>query len=145
MRSRRQSRGKCDSGSVVLELVVVTALLLPAVLWGALAAAQVASGRAAIEQAANMAAQSFATARSEAAGRLAAQDAARQVLDDHGWAAARPLVVLSCTGPCLMPGTAVMAQVRWRLHLSAIPLGDVTVPLQSQQRVAVDDFRADPA
>ncbi len=136
---------RSDRGSIALELVAIVTVLLPPVLWGALAAAQAASAATATSAAVAAAARAFATAPSVEVGQARARTVASHVFADHGWGDDVPPVLISCGGaPCLEPGSVVIASARWRAPLRAIPVAQVSVPVAATERVPVDDFRADP-
>lgn len=87
-----------DEGSAVIELAWVAILLLVPLLWIVLSVFEVQSGAYGVSSAARAAGRAYALAPDDAAGEVAAQEAARQALVDQGLPADAPLRVrVSCT------------------------------------------------
>jgi hypothetical protein len=137
-----QPRVSGDRGSAVIEFVVVGCALIPLVALGTASAVAVHTAATATSSAAREAARAFAGSSTVAAGASRASVAARIAFADRGLDLPTGALTMACDGPCLAPGSAVVATVDWTMPLPFLP-GSVT--LVSEQRMPVDEFRSDPA
>jgi hypothetical protein len=130
-----------DRGSAVIEFVVVGCALIPLVALGTASAVAVHAAATATSAAAREAARAFAGSSTVAAGESRASAAARLAFADRGLDLPAGTLRMACDGPCLAPGSAVVATIDWTMPLPFLP-GSVT--LVSEQRMPVDEFRGDP-
>ena len=120
----RRPSGKGERGSALVELTWLGILLLVPVLWIVLSVFEVQRGAFATSGAARAAGRAYVLAPDDAAGRRAAEDAARQALGDQG-AERQPLSVTVRCAPvptdCHLPGSVVTVVIRSRVDLPLLP------------------------
>ena len=133
-----------DSGSIVLEFVVIAMGVLVPLLYIAVAVMHATGAAMATTQAARSAARAFSDATTPAQAVQLADAAARLAFSDHGLALPPGAVHLSCDGACLSPGSRVSVDISWRVPLPLMGSA-VTIPLHSRQDLQIDDLRGDVA
>lgn len=144
----RQSPGRGDRGSAVVEFVVVgVGVLVPLVyllqVVGVLHSGVLASGAAARE-----AGRAFSTASTVAEARARAESAARLAFADQGLTLPAGSLRVQCLdGACLSPGSSVVVAIDWTARLPWLPdtwAREAGVPVSARQQVPVDDYRSSP-
>ena len=129
-----------DSGTAVLEVLVLGVGLLVPLLYGVLSVMAVQSASYAATSAAREAARGYVTADSPLQGLARARVATRLVLGDAGVSSAGPTV--RCVGGCLVPGSRVDVTVRVVVPLPL--LGGPGVTVTGQESMPVDRYRSAP-
>ena len=136
-----------DRGSAVIEFVVIGVAVLVPMVYIVQCVLVMHSAVLASTQATREAARAFSTSLTPHDGRQRAIAAARLAFQDQGLELPIGALRVGCVdGPCLAPGSAVVADVDWRVPLPWLPdswAGDASVPVTSTQRVPIDDFRSD--
>jgi len=138
---------RSDEGSASLEFIIVAVgVLLPLIYIvltvGAIHRAQASAGHAVRE-----ASRILMRADSFPGGNAAAREAAVLAFADHGVALPEGSVTITCSGPCLTPGSQATVNVSWDMPLPWIPEGlegPVTWPIRDSQTLAFDLYRSDP-
>jgi Flp pilus assembly protein TadG len=92
-----QRRRRGDGGTALVELTWLAILLLLPMVWIVVSGSHVQRGAFAVSGAARAAGRAYALAPTDAAGRVRARAAARQVLVDHGIADAPLSVRVRCS------------------------------------------------
>ena len=133
-----------DRGSSVIEFIVVGVVVLIPIIYGAECVAAVHAAELATGEAARAAARAFATAPTPPQGATAAKAAVRIAFADQGIPITGDELQLSCAGECLVPGSAVVAQVGFVATLPWLP-DSVGVPVHATQRLPIDDYRSSPS
>jgi hypothetical protein len=137
-----------DTGSAVVEFVLLGVLLLVPVVYLVVTLASLQAASFATDGGARAAARAFVTAHDEQAGRAAAADAVRLALLDHRLPAPDDALTVACTQqPCLTPDGRVVVTVTVDVVLPGVPeMFDAVVPtrvtVRSTHVAAVDAFRA---
>ena len=129
-----------DSGTAVLEVLVLGVGLLVPLLYGVLSVMAVQSASYAATSAAREAARGYVTADSPLQGLARARVATTLVLADAGVSSAGPTV--RCVGGCLVPGSRVDVTVRVVVPLPL--LGGPGITVTGQESMPVDRYRSAP-
>ena len=129
-----------DSGTAVLEVIVLGIGLLLPLLYGAIALMSVEAAHFAATSAAREAARAYVEAETVPQAQQRAQFATRLVLTDAHVSVVRPAI--TCVGGCLMPGSHVNVTVRIPVSLPLI--GHSAVYVSSTESMPVDRFRELP-
>jgi len=146
---RRFGAPQDETGSAVIEFIVIGVGILVPVVYLALAAMAVQRAAFASTQAVREAGRAFSTAATPELGRSRAIVAARLAFADHGLLLPSGALRLTCSdGPCLSPGSAVDVRLEWMVELPWVPAelveaGSAGVPIQASGRVPIDDYRGD--
>ena len=148
MTARPSKQRHDDTGSAVVEFVVLGVLLLVPVVYLVVTLASLQAASFATDGGARAAARAFVTADDERAGRAAAADAVRLALLDHRLPVDDDALAVECTQqPCLTPDGRVVVTVEVDVVLPGVPAAfDAVVPthvtVRSTHVAAVDAFRA---
>ncbi|HET7902603.1 MAG TPA: hypothetical protein VFL59_15580 [Candidatus Nanopelagicales bacterium] len=129
-----------ESGTAVLEVLLLGVGLLVPLLYGVLSVMAVQSASFAATAAAREAARAYVTAGTPAEGLVRARAATRLVLADAGLPTTTPVV--RCVGGCLVPGSRVDVTVRVAVPLPL--LGGPGVTVAGQESMPVDRYRSAP-
>lgn len=143
------SRRRDESGSALVEFVVLAVLMLVPLVYLVMTMARLQAGSYAVSHAAREAGRAYVTSDSadQAAGR--AQAAARIVFLDHAFEDVGRLW-LTCDGsPCLRPDGRVETTATVRVPLPLVPsfVGEVvplSIPVSASHLSTVDRFRGAP-
>ena len=130
-----------DSGTAVLEVLVLGVGLLVPLLYAVVSVMTVQSASYAATSAAREAARAYVTAATPSLGSARARAATRLVLADSGVAAVAPRV--RCVGACLAPGSRVDVTVAIDVVLPLVP-GSPTITVTSVESMPVDRYRDAP-
>jgi hypothetical protein len=142
MRTRaRPRRAEQDSGTAVLEVLVLGVGLLVPLLYGVVSVMSVQSASYAATSAAREAARAYVTSSTPAVGTTRARAATRLVLADAG--ATSPGPRIRCVGGCLVPGSRVDVTVPVAVPLPLLP-GGPSVTVSGRQSMPVDRYRETP-
>lgn len=147
MLARLRLRGRDDTGSAVIEFVVLVVLVLMPLVYVVIAVMQVQAASYAATQAVREAGRVFAQADSPVQGRQVATAAAALALADQGFAPLNAPLALTCsTAVCLAPGSTVEARISMRVRLPFLPdwLAETTagsIPVTVTHRTPVDVYR----
>ena len=139
-----------DTGSAVLEFIVVGVGVLVPLVYLALCASTVHAAAFASTQAVREAGRAFSTAATPEQGRARAEAAARLALADQGLSLPRGALRVSCpVAPCLAPGSFADVTLEWSVPLPWLPAalsGDAPsiLPISATHRVPIDDYRSSP-
>lgn len=135
-----------ETGSALIEFLLVGLLLLVPVLYIALAVLRVQAAGLASTQAVRQAARAFVVADDTAVGRRAADTAVRVALEDQGFQAAPGAVSIRCEPGCLAPGSLVQVRLAWAVDLPWLPEPVhqwlPSVPITTVHEFGVDDYRS---
>lgn len=147
-RHRRPARiGSGDSGTILIEAVVLVALLSLPVFYLVATLARLQAGAYAVSATAREGGRAYVTSAQAdlAPGRAAA--AAGLVLDAHGFTPEEGTLAFSCSAdPCLRPGSTVRVDSTVQVALPLIPdfmdgILPMHVELSSSHVEAVEEFR----
>ena len=145
----RSARRRDESGTAVVEFVVLAVLLLIPLVYLVMVMARLQAGSYAVSQAAREAGRAFVTADSAPAAEARAQAAARIAFLDHAFDD-EGRVVVGCDGaPCLRPDGRVETTATVSVPLPLVPtfVRDVvplSVPVSASHLSTVDRFRGLP-
>lgn len=152
---RRVVSREHETGSAILEFLIVGVCVLVPLAYLVLAAGAVQSAVFASTQAVREAGRAFVTSATAEQGRQRAMAAAALAFDDHGFSLPPAALEIGCAGgPCLSPGSTVVVTMEWRVPLpwpAGSPAGSLAesgpslVPVRAEHRIPVDDFRGMPA
>jgi hypothetical protein len=138
-----------ETGSAVVEFVVLGTVLLLPVVYLVLAVGRIQAGSFAVDGGARAAARAYTTAADDGQGAARALVAVRLALLDQGFGAddGSSLRVECSTSPCLTPQARVEAQVSLDVVLPGVPgFLDRVIPthvtVRATHTAAVDAFRA---
>lgn len=143
-------RWRNDSGSAVVEFLVVGITVLVPLVYLVQCAMAVHAGALASTQAVREAGRAFSMAASEAEGRSRAVAAGRLAFRDQGVDLPAGALRVTCPdAPCLTPGSVVDVDLDWRVQLPWVPAdwassSRLSVPISAHQRVPIDDYRDNP-
>ena len=141
--------GRDERGSAVVEFVFLSVLLLIPLVYLVLVLGRLQAGAYAASTAAREAARTFVTASTPADAEPRAQAAAALAFADQGFEGEGTLT-LRCDGsPCLRAGGRVDVHARVDVVLPLVPsfardVVPIVVPVEADQVVTVDRFRAIP-
>ncbi|HEX4976928.1 MAG TPA: hypothetical protein VFV40_03585 [Nocardioides sp.] len=142
MRERRGQRG-----SVVIEVVWLSVLLLVPLVYVVVAVFEVQRGAFAATAAARAAGRAYVLAPTPADGERRARAAGQVALADQGVDAGRSVMTLGCRPACLTPGSVVHVRVRHQVDLPLLPrvLGGQapSVRVEAEHSVPYGTFRED--
>lgn len=136
-----------EEGSASLEFIVVAVGILLPLTYVILTVGAIHRAHAAAAHGVREAARILMQADSFGSGQIAARSAANLAFVDHGLEPPSDAVQITCQGGCLVPGSQVQVAVHWDMPLPWIPdslLGPVRWPIQDNQTLVIDSFRADP-
>ena len=144
MRRRRDQRG-----SALVEMCWLGLLLLVPMLWILVSVFEVQRGAFAVSAAARAAGRAYALAPTDALGRLRAQAAARQALDDQGLDGTSFTLGVACTPyprACHNGTSVITVRIGSRVDLPLMPsaLGGADVPsfaLRASHTVPIGQFQ----
>lgn len=145
------SVGTDDRGSAIVEFLGIGIGILVPIVYVLLAAAGVQAGVFASTQAAREAGRAFVSSATLEEAQRRAEAAARLAFEDHAILLPDDALTVTCVGgPCLMPGTDVIVDVRWQVALPWLPeriagSAPSLVPIHARHRVPVDEYRGVPA
>lgn len=149
MRRIGHHQQRAESGTAVVEFVVLAVLLLIPLIYLVMVMARLQAGSYAVSQAAREAGRAFVTAESGEAAAPRAQAAARIAFMDHSMEDVGQVAV-SCDGsPCLRPDGRVETTATVRVPLPLVPsfVRDVvptSVVVTASHLSTVDRFRGLP-
>ncbi|MGL4743265.1 MAG: TadE/TadG family type IV pilus assembly protein [Dermatophilaceae bacterium] len=136
---------RAESGSAVVEFVVLAVLLLVPLVYLVLTLARVQAGSYAVSQAAREAGRAYVTAERASGAMPRAQAAARLAFADHD--VDDGTLRVGCDGiPCLRAGGRVTTTATVRVPLPFIPTFvrdavPLSVPIEASHLSTVDRFR----
>ncbi|MGE9807885.1 TadE/TadG family type IV pilus assembly protein [Janibacter sp. G1551] len=119
--ARLFGEGGRESGSAIVEFIVLAVVLLIPLVYLVLALARVQAGSYAVTQAAREAGRTFITAGSEPEARQRAAAAAELAFADQGFGGAGELTLACAATPCLTPQSDVMATATVVVPLPFVP------------------------
>jgi hypothetical protein len=147
-RTRGSADAEADTGSAIVEFVVVGLLLMVPLAYVVLAALSVQRHAYAVVEAARSAARAYVTAPTATAGSADARRAVALALRDQGVAEdAGVQVTITCSRtPCLTPGGTVRVRVSTTVVLGWVPAflarGAAAIPVSATHVESVDPFTA---
>lgn len=112
-----------ESGSAVVEFIMLGVILLVPLVYLILTAGQIQAASYAAVGAADHAAHAFATARDESTGAAKAQDAAARAGQNMGFSAEAVTMGYSCTPGCMQRDGTVTVEVSIDIQLPLLPPG----------------------
>lgn len=137
-------------GSAIVEVTWLSILLLVPLLYVVLAVFEVQRSAFGVSAAARSAGRAYATAPTEAEGRVRAVLAARVALEDQGVDERSVDLEIACTPEprnCLAPGAVIDVALSYQVVLPLMPsfLGDQTpsIRVSTEHRVPYGTFRED--
>ena len=137
-----------ESGSAVIEFIVVAVLVLIPMCYVVLTVMRVQAATYASTQAVREAGRAFSMADSVGGGVRAARIAADLAFADQGFEGPSSNLRISCTpGECLSPGSNVQVRLDWQVPLPWLPSSfavDRSIPISAVHEVPVDVYRASP-
>lgn len=139
------SRRAADSGSAVIEFIVIGVAALVPMIYIVQCILVAHSAVLASTQAAREAARAFSMSATPTTGHEAAVAAARLAFADQGLTLPAGALRVRCIGPCLAPGSAVAVDLDWEVPLPWIPdswASAAVLPITANQRVPIDDYRS---
>lgn len=141
----RERRGQ--EGTVVVEVVWLSILLLVPLVYVVLAVFEVQRGAFAATAAARAAGRAYVLAPSPAEGEARARAAGRVALADQGLDGRGSVTTLACRPGCLEPGSVVRVRVSHQVPLPLLPrvLGGQapSVRVEAEHTVPYGTFRED--
>lgn len=136
-----------ESGSAVLEFLIIGVLVLVPLLYALLTVLRVESAMMASTQAVREAGRAFVLSDTATQGRQSALTAARLALADQGFVLPEAALRITCIGACLAPGTTAHIRLDWRVDLPWVPpfaLDDAGgYPITVDSELRVDSYRSD--
>lgn len=137
-------RRRADEGSAMLEFVWLGILLMVPLVYVLLTVFEVQRAAFGVTEAARQAGRAYATADSDAEGRLRAQAAAELAMRDQGLELDGPPAVVAPDG--VAPGATVQVRVSHRVPLPILGglFGDVVppnIPVRADSIAVVDRFK----
>lgn len=118
--------GDPERGSAVVEFTFLCLLLMVPVVYFIITVGQLQGGSFAVVGAADQAAKVFVAQPDAASGRAAAEQAVQLALADYGHPADNASLETSCDpAGCTAPGSAVTVTVRLTVPLPFVPFSDV--------------------
>jgi len=140
-------RLKSDTGSAVVEFVVLVVLVLVPIVYLVLGAMRVQSGAYAATQAAREAGRAFVQSSGPSEGVRSARLATAIALADQGFDSDPDSLTIDCDGTCLAPGSQVRVVVNLKVQLPFLPdtlakstVGSIRVT--ADHVVPVDEYRS---
>ncbi len=139
-----------ESGSAVVEFVVLAVLLLVPLLYLVMTLGRVQAGAFAVSMAAREAGRAYVTAVTPESAPRRAQAAAHLAFSDQGFDTRRTRLALECDGsPCLRPDGRIAVTARVTVPLPLVPafardVVPLEVPLEASHVAVVDRFREAP-
>lgn len=140
-----------DRGSAIVEFLGIGIGMLVPIVYILVAVAGVQAGVFASTQAVREAGRAFVSSSTPEEAHRRAVAAARMAFEDHAIPLPDDALTVTCHGgPCLVPGTDVIVDVRWQVALPWLPDGIAgpapsLVPIHARHRVPVDEYRGMPA
>ncbi len=114
-----------DRGSAVVEFTFLSLLLMVPVVYFIITVGQLQGGSFAVVGAAEQAAKVYVAQPDAASGRAAAEQAVQLALADYGQPAANASLETNCVpADCTAAGSAVTATVRLTVPLPFVPFGE---------------------
>ncbi len=139
-------RSHADSGSAVLEFLIIGGLVLVPLLYAVLTIMRIEAAAMASTQAVREAGRAFVMADSPSQGMRNAEAAARLALADQGFALPSSALEVTCEGGCLEPSSSAHVRLQWQVDLPWVPrtLGDheVGYPISAETQLRVDRYRS---
>jgi len=118
--------GDAERGSAVVEFTFLCLLLMVPVVYFIITVGQLQGGSFAVVGAADQAAKVYVAQPDAASGRAAAEQAVQLALADYGHPAENASLETSCDpADCTAPGSAVTVTVRLTVPLPFVPFSDV--------------------
>ncbi len=139
---------RSDSGTAVIEFVVLVTLVLVPIVYLVLAAMQVQAASFAVTQAVREAGRAYVQAATLTQARSDARSAVAVALADQGFDIRSDTLRIDCTAAgCLVPGSQVTMNVSIRVRLPFLPesLAEATVgtiPVDARHTVVIDTYRS---
>ncbi len=138
-----------ESGTAVVEFVVLAVLMLVPLVYLVMTMARLQAGSFAVSQAAREAGRAFVTAPSEDVAAARARAAARIAFLDHAFEDQGRLRLVCDASPCLRPDGLVETTATVRVPLPLVPsvVRDVvplSIPVSASHLSSVDRFRGAP-
>ena len=133
---------RAESGSAIVEFVVLAVLVMVPLAYAVLVVLEVHSATYATVTAAREAGRAYVTADNTSAAAARARAAARIALADQGLP--EPHLRITCLdGACLSPGSAISVEVKTTVPIPLIPHGDGrgSIPVSAQHTAPVDSYR----
>ena len=142
---RISSIARDESGSAVVEFVILAVLVMVPLALGAVVVVKVQSATFGVVTAAREATRAYVTADSPTQGRQRAQVAAQLAMADQGLGS--PQVNIRClNGSCLAPGSSVRVEVTSRVAIPFVPTRsgkpNGTIPVSAVHESVVDTYRS---
>lgn len=144
---RRRRLNDAETGSALIEFIVVGLLLTLPVFYLVICLARLQAGAYAVASAARESSRMFVTAPDTAAGEARARAAAALSFEDQGFAGQGSVQISCSKRPCLSPDTVIEGVTDLDVDLPLIPdflrgVVPSTIHLHSQHAEVVDHYRA---
>lgn len=138
-----------ESGSALVEFVVLAVLLLVPLVYLVMAMARLQAGSYAVSHAAREAGRAFVTSPTGDAAVSRAEAAARIAFMDHAFDDAGRLTLVCDGSPCLRPDGRVETTATVRVPLPLVPefasgVVPLSIPVSASHLSTVDRFRGSP-
>lgn len=138
-------RLRSESGSAVVEFVVLAVLVMVPLGLGAVVVIKVQAATFGVVTAAREATRAYVTADNVTQARQRAQAAARLAMQDQNLGS--PQIAIRClNGSCLSPGSSVRIEVTSRVTLPLMPTRNGkpngTIPVSAVHESVIDSYRS---
>lgn len=147
VRARRFHVRRGDSGTAILEFVVLAVVLMIPLAYAVIAVMTLHAATYGAVTAAREAGRSYVTSDTTAQGAARARRAAAIAMQDQGFG--EPTVKIECLGgSCLSPGSRVRIEISTRIEVPFVPsqagTDRGTIPVTAVHEEVVDSYRATP-
>jgi hypothetical protein len=136
---------RSDSGSAIIEFLVVGILILVPLLYATLMIIRVEAAAMASTQAVREASRAFMMADIAAQGFRDAQVASNLALADQGFQVSQDALKISCTQRCLTPESQLQVRLSWTVDLPWLPPPFSSFvdgyPISAEQELTIDTYR----
>ncbi len=136
-----------ESGSAVLEFLIIGVLVLVPLLYVLLTVLRVESAVMASTQAVREAGRAFMMSDSLSQARLNAEMAASVAMSDQGFELPATALSITCVGVCLSPASSAHVRLKWQVDLPWFPatLGGLNpgYPITVDSELRMDSYRSD--
>lgn len=139
---------KDDSGSAIVEFIVVMLLAVIPIAYLVMAVVRVQAASYAASQAVREAGRAFTQSENITQARADARAAAQLAFSDQGFTLPARAITFTCSARrCLTPSATVTVNLNWRVALPLLPasLGDdvpASVGIHSSHLVRIDEYRS---
>lgn len=134
-----------DSGTAIVEFLVVGILILVPLLYATLMIVRVESAAMASTQAVREASRAFMMADVASQGLRDARVASNLALADQGFQVSEDALRISCTNRCLTPESQLHVRLSWNVDLPWLPPPFSNYidgyPISAEQDLVIDTYR----